>query len=122
MIRGVVIEKLDVSTVGVLMYELLQGRTQLGLKSDQKKRLSDKITEENILQCKLEFDLKISPEAEKAIRKMLVVSEDARPTTKEVLELSFFKEFNFLPESIHQIRDQAGLEFKFHDFGTPFAN
>ena len=85
-------EKLDIWTLGVLMYELLHGQPPFSPKEKPNDaRLVQKMIEKNILNGIIDFDPSISAEAKNAIIAMLKPNDVLRPSAKEVLELDFFK-------------------------------
>ena len=87
-------EKLDIWTLGVLMYELLHGNPPFSPKEKPNDaRLTQKLIEKNILNGIIDFDQSISVEARDAIIAMLKPNDALRPSAKEVLELDFFKKY-----------------------------
>jgi serine/threonine protein kinase len=90
-------EKLDVWTLGVLMYELIYNKAPFtpDFKINDM-RMRQKKIEENILKGNISFDDKISPQAKNAILKMLSPKEEDRPFTKDIKNLDFFKSTNMI--------------------------
>lgn len=87
-------EKLDVWTVGVMMYELIEGNPPFTAKEKiNDARVMQKLIEKNILSGNIEFSKEISEDAKNAIRIMLNPKAEFRPTAKEVLQLQFFKKY-----------------------------
>lgn len=85
-------EKLDIWTLGVLMFELLHGHPPFTPKEKPTDtRMVQRMIEKNILSGKIEMDPSLSQEAKDAIRAMLDPDSRVRPTAKEVLEFPFFK-------------------------------
>lgn len=88
-------EKLDVWTVGVMMYELIEGNPPFTAKEKiNDARVMQKLIEKNILSGNIEFSKEISEDAKNAIRIMLNPKAEFRPTAKEVLQLQFFKKYS----------------------------
>jgi serine/threonine protein kinase len=88
-------EKLDIWTIGILMYELLHGKPPFSPKEKvEDGRMMQKLIEKNILKGEIEFVEGLSPEAQDCIRTLLNPQEALRPHAKEILEHPFFKRFN----------------------------
>lgn len=84
-------EKLDIWTLGVLMYEMLHGRPPFSPKDKTRdRRLLQKAIEDNILNGKIDFDSNISSEARSAIIAMLNPKDSLRPLAKDLFNLEFF--------------------------------
>ena len=84
-------EKLDVWTLGVLTFELLEGRTPfMPRERHADRRVAAKMMESKILEGTIEFRKTFSPVARQAIRAMLAVSPSERPSAAEVLAMPFF--------------------------------
>ena len=88
-------EKLDIWTLGVLMYELLHGKTPFALKEKPKDQKNvHRLIEKNIMEGKFETDPSLSAAAQDAIRKMMQTDPAKRPSIGQVLELEFFRSFD----------------------------
>ena len=87
-------EKLDVWTVGVMMYELIEGQPPFTAKEKiNDARVMQKLIEKNILSGNIDFDKEISEDAKNAVKILLNPKAEFRPTAKEILELNFFKKY-----------------------------
>lgn len=87
-------EKLDVWTIGILMYELLHGHPPFSPKEKvNDARVMQKMIEKNILDGIIDFDSNISSEARTTVRALLNPKDTLRPTAKEIFELDFFKKY-----------------------------
>jgi len=85
-------EKLDVWTIGVMMYELIEGQPPFTAKEKiNDARVMQKLIEKNILSGNIEFGKEITEDAKNAIKILLNPKSDFRPTAKEILDLNFFK-------------------------------
>jgi serine/threonine protein kinase len=93
-------EKLDVWTIGILMYELLHGHPPFSPKEKvNDARVMQKIIEKNILDGLIDFDNNVSTEAKNAIRALLNPKDTLRPTAREIIDLEYFKKYaKFLPQ------------------------
>ena len=86
-------EKLDVWTIGVLMFELLEGRSPFAVKANLgDRRLASAMVERNILSGKIHFEKTASKEAQYAVSQMLNVDSSKRPSAKEILQMKFFED------------------------------
>jgi len=85
-------EKLDVWTIGVMMFELIEGLPPFTAKDKiNDARVMQKLIEKNILSGNIEFSKDISEDAKNAVRIMLNPKAEFRPSAKEILQLQFFK-------------------------------
>ena len=85
-------EKLDIWTLGVLMYEMLHGRPPFTPTERAKdRRMLQKAIEDNILAGKVDFDNNVSADARAAITAMLQPQDSARPLARDLFSLDFFK-------------------------------
>jgi len=82
--------KLDIWTIGILMYELLTGKSPFQADKNLKnKRLIVRQIEKKILDGAIDFS-DISSEAKEIIKAMLNPNPELRPSACELLEFSFF--------------------------------
>lgn len=97
-------EKLDVWTIGVLMFELLEGKSPFAVKTNLgDRRLASAMVERNILSGKIQFEKTASKEAQFAITQMLNVESSKRPSAKEILQMKFFEDnLDKVPDSPFQ--------------------
>jgi serine/threonine protein kinase len=87
-------EKLDIWTIGVLMFELLHGCPPFSPKEKPSdSRMMQRIIEKNILGGQIEFDSSVSSEARQVITAVLNPNQTARPSAKELLDFEFFKKY-----------------------------
>lgn len=85
-------EKLDVWTLGILVYELIHGKTPFFLSGkNMDVRNQRKAIEKNIMNGKFDMDAKLEKATKDAIRSMLQPKKGKRPTTRELLDCDFFK-------------------------------
>jgi serine/threonine protein kinase len=86
-------EKLDVWTLGILVYELIHGKTPFfnagkGVDVRQQRRM----IEQSIMKGKYEMDPKLSKATKDVIRCMLQPKKQNRWTTRQLLDSEFFKQ------------------------------
>ena len=85
-------EKLDIWTLGILMFELLHGRPPFTPKDKNfDVRSKQKQVEKNILSGNMEFDSSVSIEARQAIISMSNPNSQSRPNAKDILDMDFFR-------------------------------
>lgn len=84
-------EKLDVWTLGVLMFEMLTGTPPFSApKGIKDRRLKQKIIEDNVLKGNLNYPDSLSNEAKSAIKIILNPNPNLRPYAKDIKNLEFF--------------------------------
>ena len=83
--------KIDIWCMGVLLYELTQGKTPFRPRDRVEPSQHTQAITKNILSGNFKFDIPLSPPAEKAIRLMMSFNEKERPSASECLQLEFFK-------------------------------
>lgn len=89
-------EKLDIWTIGILMYELLHGKPPFQPKEDiRDRRLYSQTIQMNVIKGNICFKNDLSKEAIECIKVMLSADPKKRPTAKETLDLKFFTRFRF---------------------------
>lgn len=88
-------EKLDIWTLGVMMYEMLHGNPPFTPSGPLiHKRLAQKEIERNVMQGKVEFNNEDSVEARNAICALLNPIDNLRPVAKDVFLLDFFMKYD----------------------------
>ena len=87
-------EKLDIWTVGILMFELLHGIPPFRPKKKIKdKRVFQRKIEYNVLNGNIEFDPKLSKEVVEIIRVLIASKPEKRPTAGKAFDFVFFKQY-----------------------------
>lgn len=87
--------KLDIWTVGILIYELLHGKPPFSPdKRINDRRLYLKCIEDKIMKGKIDFLPKVSQEAKDTILSLLKPKPEERPEAFEILKLPLFTKFN----------------------------
>lgn len=99
-------EKLDVWTLGILMYELVVGRAPFSPpKGVKNQKTANKMLERNIMTAKPRYPSHVSKQARDLINACLCKKPDMRPTCREALCFPWFKTkgFKFDPPGIFLI-------------------
>jgi len=93
-------EKLDMWTVGILMFELLHGKPPFTPKSRKiNRRMQQREIEKNILDGNIEFEKSISRESKEVMIALLNGNKELRPGANQVLEFPYFlKRKHFLSQ------------------------
>ena len=90
-------EKLDIWTMGVLMFELIHGQPPFSMNKKMDPRTKLQIIQTHILKGEIEFSKGVSIEAKEIIKAMMNPEPASRPTAFELLTYPFFtKKFPFL--------------------------
>lgn len=106
-------DKLDIWTIGILMFELLHGKPPFSPKEKLADgRMMQKMIEKNILKGHIDFAETISPEAVDCIKSLLNPEGSLRPSAKEILDLPYFKK--------HALGSK--LDSKLHSTNTHSSN
>lgn len=84
--------KLDIWTLGILLFEMVHGKTPFYVSSKGKDiRTQRKLIEQNILEGKYSVDENLSGPTKEIIRAMLNPDKNLRPSAEELLKFDFFE-------------------------------
>lgn len=88
--------KLDIWTLGVLLFEMVHGKTPFYVSSKGKDiRSQRKMIEQNILEGRYVMDVKLKQSTKDIIKAMLNPDKNLRPSSAQLLKYEFFAEHNF---------------------------
>ena len=90
-------EKLDVWTLGILMYEQLVGKAPFTPSTGKDRREKMKMLEMNILSLKIEFPRNFPQPARKLILKILQKTPELRPSAMDILRDEWVSNFGLKP-------------------------
>jgi len=85
--------KLDIWTLGVLLFEMVHGKTPFYVSGKGKNiRTQRKLIEQNILEGKYTLNENLQPATKEIIRAMLNPDKNIRPSAQELIQFDFFQQ------------------------------
>ena len=85
--------KLDIWTLGVLLFEMVHGKTPFYVSGKGKNiRIQRKLIEQNILEGKYSLNESLQPATKEIINAMLNPDKNLRPSAEELIKFEFFEQ------------------------------
>jgi serine/threonine protein kinase len=108
-------EKLDIWCVGILLFELLVGRTPFQPQNLKDKALYEKTLHYNILNCKVQYPSDFPPLARDLVTKILKFNPDDRLSIPEIKKHPWFKAHDIFTDTDAKKREQETIKLQQED-------